>query len=241
MIQKNDLVILSGQDENFFIRAGRGKIGTDHGLIDSDALAGMSAGEMLRTHTGKTFVIRIPRAPDFFAHAKRSGTPMLPRDIGLVTGLTGMNRTDIVLDAGTGSGIAAIFFGGIAAEVVSYEARHEFAEAARETILDAGLCNVTVISGNVLDATGRYDIVHLDLPVTGAHVTHAHALLVPGGYLACYSPFFEQMALAYDTASGLFAEVTSHETIAREMDRSKRGTRPSTRICHSGYLTIARK
>ncbi len=241
MIKNNDLVILSGQGDDFFIRAGSGKIGTDHGLIDSDALAGMSAGEIQKTHNGKAFVIRIPRAPDFFSLAKRSGTPMLPRDIGLVIGLTGMKRTDIVLDAGTGSGIAAIFFGGIAAEVISYEVRHEFAEAARETIQDAGLFNVTVISGNVLDATGNYDVIHLDLPVTGVHVAHAHALLVPGGYLACYSPFFEQMALVYDIASDLFAEVTSHETIAREMDRSKRGTRPSTRICHSGYLTIARK
>ena len=42
---------------------------------------------------------------------------MLPKDIGLVIAYTGMNRHDEVLDAGTGSGIAAIYFVGIAAHV----------------------------------------------------------------------------------------------------------------------------
>lgn len=52
---------------------------------------------------------------------------MLPRDIGMVIAHTGMNRNDNVLDAGTGSGIAAIYFGGIARHVVTYEKRADFA------------------------------------------------------------------------------------------------------------------
>jgi tRNA (adenine57-N1/adenine58-N1)-methyltransferase len=44
-----------------------------------------------------------------------------------------------------------------------------------------------------------------------------------------------------DTAEGLFSSVKAVECIEREMTRSKRGTRPSTRVGHSGYLTIARK
>ena len=73
------------------------------------------------------------------------------------------------------------------------------------------------------------------------HVTHAYALLRSGGYLACYTPFLEQMAIVVDAATGLFCEVHTHELIEREMTRSKRGTRPSTSVCHSGYVTIARK
>jgi len=242
MIQKRDLLVLCGPEKDFFVRAGEGKMGTDHGLLDLDALVGMSPGDILPSHSGRPFVVRLPRATDFFSLAKRSGAPMLPRDIGLVIGLTGMKKTDVILDAGTGSGIAALFFGGIARHVTTCESRIEFVKAAEETIKDAGLSDtVTVVHGDILLATGTFDIIHLDLPVTKAHVSHAYSLLVPGGYLACYSPFIEQMALVYDAASGQFDEVTSHETIGREMDRSERGTRPSTRICHSGYLTIARK
>ena len=166
---------------------------------------------------------------------------MLPRDIGLVIAYTGMNRNDHVLDAGTGTGIAAIYFGGIAAKVVTYEVRQDFVRVAEENIREAGLGNVEVIAGDILQAEGFYDIVHYDLPIGPEHVHHAHSLLRPGGYLACYTPFIEHLCRVMDTAEGLFSSVRSLECIEREMTRTKRGTRPSTRVGHSGYITIARR
>ena len=241
MIEPSDRVIISGYGKTWFVRATDGKIGTDIGLVDLEQLIGKEPGDVIVTHSGKELVIRLPRGGDFFEFAKRSGTPMLPRDIGLVIGLTGMNKNDRVLDAGTGSGIAAIFFSGVAKEVISYERKEESAELARMTVRDAGITNLQIITGDILRESGRYDIVHLDLGLTPDHVQHALALLNPGGYLACYSPFFEQMACAFDTGQGLFDEITSYECIIRDMDRSIRGTRPSTRICHSGYITVLRK
>jgi len=44
-----------------------------------------------------------------------------------------------------------------------------------------------------------------------------------------------------DTAARLFPEIHSYEILEREMTRSPRGTRPSTRVGHTGYVTIARK
>ncbi len=79
-----------------------------------ESLVGKAGGDMITTHSGSQFVIRIPRPTDFFTYGKRSGAPMLPKDIGLVIAYTGMNHNDDVLDAGTGSGIAAIYFGGVA-------------------------------------------------------------------------------------------------------------------------------
>jgi tRNA (adenine57-N1/adenine58-N1)-methyltransferase len=241
MIEPSDRVIISGYGKAWFVRATDGKIGTDIGLVDLQQLIGREPGEVITTHTGKELVIRLPRATDFFEYAKRSGAPMLPRDIGLVIGLTGMNKNDRVLDAGTGSGIAAIFFSGIAREVVSYERKEESADLARMTVRDADISNLHIVTGDILRESGKFDIVHLDLGLTPEHVRHAHALLIPGGYLACYSPFFEQMACACDTGQGLFKEIGSYECIMRDIDRSDRGTRPSTRICHSGYITILRK
>lgn len=241
MIEPTDRVILSGFGKSWFVRATDGKLGTDLGLVDLGQITGKMPGEVITTHSGKELMIRLPRSTDFFDYAKRTGAPMMPRDIGLVIGLTGMNKRDRVLDAGTGSGIAAIFFAGIAASVTSYERREEFAEQARGTIRDAGIDNLTIITGDILQETGRFDVVHLDLAVTRDHVCHAWNLINPGGYLACYTPFFEQMSLVYDAGKAQFAEVASYESIMRDMDRSDRGTRPSTRVCHSGYLTIMRK
>ena len=241
MIEKGDRVILSSGERSFFVHAGGGALSTDFGIFDLDALVGGSPGDRISTQLGDVFTVHLPRPTDFFKAAKRSGAPMLPRDIGLVIGLTGMNRRDRVLDAGTGTGICAFFFSGIAASVVSYERRREFHELACANLKEAGAANVELVCGDVHEATGAFDVVHLDLLLEPSHIVHAHSLLVSGGFLAGYTPFIEQMGLLYDTAFGLFSDVTSYECIIREMDRSERGTRPSTRIGHSGFITIARK
>lgn len=241
MIEPGDRVLLVGEGREFFTRAGKGMLSTDKGQLDLGLLVGASAGDVFTTHTGAKFVLRIPRPPDFFTHGKRSGAPMLPKDIGLVIAYTGMNHNDDVLDAGTGSGIAAIYFGGVAKSVKTYEVRPEFSALAQKNITEAKLPNVEAVAADVLTAEGIFDIVHLDMQIAPEYVVHAYDHLRAGGYLACYTPFLEQMAIVVDAAAERFPEVHTHELIEREMTRSKRGTRPSTSVCHSGYITIARK
>ncbi|MBP1929339.1 tRNA (adenine57-N1/adenine58-N1)-methyltransferase [Methanolinea mesophila] len=241
MIGEGERILLVGPDRKYFVRAGSGTFSTDLGMIDLGQAVGKESGDCIESHNGNSFLILRPRAPDFFEYSKRSGAPMLPRDIGMVIAYTGMNRDDRVLDAGTGSGIAAIYFGGIAKEVTTYEVRPDFARLASANITDAGLTNVHVVADDVLNAEGTFDVVNFDMTLTRDHVSLAHRLLVPGGFLVCYTPFFEHLALVADAAGGLFSEVNSRECIEREMTRSTRGTRPSTRVCHSGYLTVARK
>lgn len=241
MIEPDDRVLLIGEGREYYVRAGKGIFSTDKGQVDLALLVGITAGEIITSHTGAQFTVRIPRPTDFFTHAKRSGAPMLPKDIGLVIAFTGMNHNDDVLDAGTGSGIAAIYFGGIAKSVKTYEVRPEFCALAQKNITEAKLDTVEAVAADFLAAEGTFDVVHLDMQVQPEHIAHAYSLLRSGGYLACYTPFLEQMAIVVDAASEKFSEVHTHELIEREMTRSKRGTRPSTSVCHSGYVTIARK
>ncbi len=241
MIEEGQRILLAGKQRKFYVKAGSGTFSSDLGMLDLDQAVGANPGDSLTSHTGVTFTILVPRPTDFFEHSKRSGAPMLPKDIGLVIAYTGMNNRDMVLDAGSGSGIAAIYFGNIAKSVKSYEIRPDFARLAAKNIEEAGLTNVEVISADMLDATGTFDIVHLDMTITPDHISHAYSLLVPGGYLACYTPFLEHVFVVMDTAQGLFSEITCHEAIGREITRSPRGTRPSTRVCHSGFISIARK
>ncbi len=241
MIEPGDRLLLVGEGREFFVKAGPGKLSTDKGQLELESLVGLSGGDIVETHNGSKFTIRVPRPTDFFTYGKRSGAPMLPKDIGLVIAYTGMNHSDEVLDAGTGSGIAAIYFGGVAKSVKTYEVRPEFSTLAKKNIADAKLTNVEAVAADFLTAGGAYDVVHLDLQIQPEHVRHAYSLLRSGGYLAVYTPFLEQMAIVFDAAEGLFPEIHTHELIEREMTRSKRGTRPSTSVCHSGYVTIARK
>lgn len=241
MFEPGERVLLVGGGRTFFVRAGTGSFSTDRGVLDLDSLLTTSPGGTITTHTGQDFRALSPRAPDFFSRASRSGAPMLPKDIGLAIAYSGMNSRDEVLDAGTGSGIAAIYFGGIAKNVKTYEIRPEFVRTAEKNIMDARLPNVKVLCGDFLESEGIYDIVHLDLSITEDHVNHAHSVLKEGGYLVCYTPFLEHLFTVMDAAGTLFNEVHAHECIEREITRSARGSRPSTRICHSGFLTVARK
>ncbi|PKL63296.1 MAG: protein-L-isoaspartate carboxylmethyltransferase [Methanomicrobiales archaeon HGW-Methanomicrobiales-2] len=241
MIEEGERLLLVSEDREYFVKAGEGKFSTDRGMIDLGALAGMNSGDEIRTHLDVPFRVLRPRPTDFFVHAKRSGAPMLPKDIGIVIAYTGMNHEDSVLDAGTGSGVAAIYFGNIAREVKTYEVRPEFARLAAKNVENARLKNVEVVAADMLEATGEFDVVHLDLTITPAHVEHAFSLLRPGGYLACYTPFLEHTFVALDAATPLFRDVHCYECMERELTRSARGTRPSTRVAHSGYVTIARK
>jgi tRNA (adenine57-N1/adenine58-N1)-methyltransferase len=241
MIEEGQRVLLVGKEREYYVRAGSGTLSTDLGVIPLSTILEKNPGDTITTHKGQVFTILVPRPIDFFAHASRSGAPMLPRDIGFVIGQTGMNRRDRVLDAGTGSGIAAIYFGSIAASVDTYEIRPEFARKAAENIHDAGLENVQVFPGDVREASGEYDVVHLDMHLGMEHVEAACSLLRPGGFFACYTPFLEQMSLVMDTATPLFRRVQAYEVSEREMTRSARGTRPSTRVGHSGFITIARR
>jgi tRNA (adenine57-N1/adenine58-N1)-methyltransferase len=241
MIQENDRVLLSGQKRQFFVRACDKEFSTDKGILNLSDLIGLNSGDLIYTHLQKPFKVIVPRPVDYFSYAKRTGAPMLPKDIGTVIAYTGMNKKDTVLDAGTGSGVAAIFFGGIAKKVVTYEKRPEFAEVCRKNIDDAGLDNVKVRAEDVLLSDGEYDIVHLDMQIEKEHVEHAHKLLKNGGYLATYTPFLEQTFNVMDAAKPVFSEVVCHELIGRELSRTERGTRPSTRVCHTGYITVCRK
>ncbi|MDD5188022.1 MAG: protein-L-isoaspartate carboxylmethyltransferase, partial [Methanoregula sp.] len=156
MIEPGDRVLLVGEGREFFVRAGAGTLSTDKGQLDLMPVVGAEAGEVFTTHTGAQFTLRVPRPTDFFTHGKRSGAPMLPKDIGLVIAYTGMSNRDVVLDAGTGSGIAAIFFGGIAASVKTYEVRPDFSALAEKNIREAKLDNVEAIAADVLTATGTF-------------------------------------------------------------------------------------
>ncbi len=243
MIRENDRVLLSDGKREFYVRAVEKDFSTDKGILKLGDLIGMESGGTIYSHLDKPFKVMVPRPTDFFNHARRTGAPMLPKDIGMVIAYTGMNRKDNVLDAGCGSGVAAIYFGGVAGHVTSYAKRPEFAGICRANILEAGLDNVEVIAGDMLDAEGEavFDVVHLDMQIEKEHIEHAYALLKNGGYLATYTPFLEHTFTVMDAAIPLFSEVVCHELIARELTRTERGTRPSTRVAHTGYITVCRK
>ena len=204
-------------------------------------------GDVVETHLGTAFTVRRLRGPDLFTHLERTGAPMMPRDVGLVVGKTGVATGDRVLDAGTGTGILSAYMGRMGADVVTYEIDAGFADIARENMEIAGVADaVEVRTGDVtddLDELSGFDVVTLDTEDAPAVVERTPTLLGRGGSLAVYSPFVENTREVVATAEEVGLQgIETLDTIQREMDFDDRGSRPSTGgVGHTGYLTFARR
>ena len=232
---------------------------TDLGVLEVPE--DVEAGETIETHLGEQFTARALRGPDLFNHFERTGAPMMPRDIGLVVGHTGVGGGDRVLDAGTGTGVLAAYLGRCGADVTTYERDPDLADVARENMRLAGVTDrVDVRTGDLteqldelvdggdgdesdgLESRNRFDVLTLDTQDAPAVLARAPELLADGGYVAVYSPFVEttREVNAAARSAGL-SEIETLETIQREMDFDERGSRPSTAgVGHTGYLTFAR-
>jgi tRNA (adenine57-N1/adenine58-N1)-methyltransferase len=238
-------VLLVREDREYLREPGE-ELQTDLGVLTIPE--DVEPGDRLETHLGEAFTVRAFRGPDLFTHFERTGAPMMPRDIGLVIGETGIAAGERVLDAGTGTGVLAAYLGRIGAAVTTYEDDSGFAEVARENMALAGVTDrVEVRTGDVtgeLDALAggdAFDAITLDTADAPAVVERAPDLLAPGGHVAAYTPFVEDARTVEKTAreAGLSAETT--ETIQRRMDFDERGSRPQTAgVGHTGYLMIGR-
>ncbi|WP_135302243.1 methyltransferase domain-containing protein [Haloarcula amylovorans] len=232
------------EDREYLLDPGE-RFESDLGILEVPT--DVEPGDVVETHLGTAFTTRRLRGPDLFNHLERTGAPMMPRDVGLVVGKTGVAAGDRVLDAGTGTGILSAYMGRLGADVVTYEVDPEFADVARENMALAGVEeSVEVRTGDVtddLDTLSGFDVVTLDTEDAPTVVERAPTLLHRGGSLAVYSPFVENTREAVAAAKEVgLANVETLDTIQREMDFDDRGSRPSTGgVGHTGYLTFARR
>lgn len=238
-------VLLVRGDREFLVEPGE-EMGTDLGVLEVPE--DVEPGTSLETHLGEEFRVRRLRGPDLFHHFERTGAPMVPRDIGLVIGETGISRGDRVLDAGTGTGVLAALLARAGASLVTYERDPEFAEVARKNMRLGGVAeDVDVRTGDLTESVDElepssFDVVTLDTGDAPDVVEHVPELLVEGGFLAVYSPFVESTREVVAAAREAdLSEIRTRETIQREMQFDDRGSRPSTApVGHTGYLTLAR-
>jgi tRNA (adenine57-N1/adenine58-N1)-methyltransferase len=243
-------VLLVHGDREYLREPGE-ELQTDLGVLDVPE--DVEHGQTLETHLGEPFEVRRLRGPDLFNHFERTGAPMMPRDVGLIVGHTGIAAGDRVLDAGTGTGVLSAYLGRMGAEVTTYERDPDFAEVARGNMemadvadsvdVRAGDVTEEIESGDARADLGEFDVLTLDTEDAPEVVAHAPDLLVRGGFLAVYSPFVEHTRDVVEAAreAGL-ADIETLETIQRRMDFDDRGSRPSTAgVGHTGYLTFARR
>jgi len=212
-----------------------------YGVIKAADLKERKPGEVVESHMGRRFYVLSPGMLDYIRKSRKGPQSVTLKDCGLIAAYTGIHSGDRVVDAGTGSGILAMFLANIVypGRLVSYEIREDFAGIAAKNFSKAGIENIELRMGDVYDGLGDtdLDLITLDLPEPWRVVEHARKSLKPGGYLVSYSPSIEQSKKFFDVLEGFQSETL--ECLTRGWDMKT--VRPYSRmLAHSGFLTFAR-
>src|SRR5947209_8315805 len=222
------------------------------GVIAHDELIGRPEGIVVTTQMGARLLAVRPTFAEQVTGRQRQAQPIYPKDLGAILVGADIHPGARVLEAGTGTGaltMAALRAVGPDGEVVSYEQREEFLEAARQVIASAfgGLpANLTLKAGDIYAGADERDMdrVLLDVPEPwqAAHV--AKAALRPGGIVFAHCPNVSQVQRFFDCLRKErgFGMLEAFELLQRGWTVRGRSMRPSHRmVAHTGFLCFARR
>ena len=222
------------------------------GLIPHDDLIGRPEGVVVTTQMGARLLAVRATFAEQVTGRHRQAQPIYPKDLGAILIAADLYPGARVLEAGTGTGaltLAALRAVGPAGEVISYEAREEFLEAAKRGILETlGELppNLTLKLGDAyLGFEEReMDRVLLDLSEPWQAAPGAKAALRAGGILFAHCPNVSQVQRFFECLRELrgFGMLEAFELLQRGWTVRGRSMRPSHRmVAHTGFLCFARR
>jgi tRNA (adenine57-N1/adenine58-N1)-methyltransferase len=221
----------------------QGDLHTLAGVVKEEDI--IKGKEKVFSHHDKEFLIFDANFTDQMMRIKRGPAVMTKKDIGYVIANTGIDKESVVVDAGAGCGVSAIFFSRVVKKVVSYEINEEFYKTAQKNIEDLEIKNIELKKKDIYEGIDEKDVdlVFLDLTEPWKVAKHAAEALKSGRFLVCYSPTTPQVeeAIREGEANGFLQEKTI-ELMEREWHIEGKKVRPKSRmIGHTGFLVFLRK
>jgi len=125
-----------GRMHQFVLQPG-GSFHTHRGVLSHDDLIGAPEGSVVTATSGTQYVALRPLLADYTLAMKRGATIVYPKDAATILAYADVFPGARVLEAGAGSGALSCWLlraAGPDGEVVSFEARPDFADIARENV-----------------------------------------------------------------------------------------------------------
>ncbi len=223
---------------------------TEKGVIPKEDIINAKVGDVLETHLGKKYTVIEPNINDYVDLMKRRCSILLPQDLGLVVGFTGVGYGSKIVESGTGAGSSLLFFANIVGpegHVSSYEIREDFYKIIQENVDGTNFKNITLHNQDVTEGfeeeDNSTDMVFIDLPKPGDVIEDSYRILKTGGFIAVYTPYVEQFQVVNKIMGKAgFKNIKIREGNVRELEIKNNKTRPNSRMAgHTGYITFGRK
>jgi protein-L-isoaspartate(D-aspartate) O-methyltransferase len=146
---------------------------------------------------------------------------MEPSPLARLLQLAGIRSTDRVLDVGAGTGYASAVLSNIASAVVGLESDASLAAAARSTLADLGVANVTIVEGPLEAghaASAPYDVILINGAVDAVPATLFDQLADGGRLVAVVGEGMRARATFFVKEKGVVSERSAFNAAVRPLD-----------------------
>ncbi len=251
VFQKEDRALIIWGKKRWLVDLSRGKFGTHRGEIDLSRVIGQREGFSLPLGREKAYFFK-PTLAESLMRLKRKTQLIFPKDLAAMLMTSGVQKTDKILEAGTGSGAVLIALLNLVTEgqIISVEKNPEFQALARD--------NVARYFGEIprrvrfvlADAYQEKsfplrkhwaDRIFLDLPEPW-QALHLLKYLRPGGFLIVFNPQIFQIQKVAVALKGTFQDISVCEILERKWLVDEERLRPAELMRgHTGFFLTARK
>ncbi len=229
----------------YYVRDPTKPVQTPWGMISASELKKKS-GSLVVSKQGKKFCLLDADFIDDFQRITRAAQVMLPKEIGHIIATTGISKSSIIIDAGTGSGMLACFLAHLCKNVITYDTEEKNTTVAKQNAATLGLKNITFKKGSIYTKIPEknVDVVVLDVSEPWKAVETAARALRIGGFVVAYTlqaTQLQQVANAIQQDKR-FLLLKNCELLERQWKVAGDIVRPhNIPIGHTGFLTFARK
>ncbi len=237
-------IIIDRKGRKFFFTGS--DVHTKFGVIRADDIKKAKDGSIIESNRGEKFYIIPPSFTDLYKKIKRLPQIIHIKELGMIAAETGVDKESVVLDSGTGSGAAALFFGHLCRKVYSYDVDAENLRYAKENAEFLDIDNINFKNKDIYGGIDEDDIdlIIFDLPEPWKAIDHAAKALKVGGYLVNYSLQVPQMQEFVNSIlkNESFIMLKNIELIERDWKVEGMIARPTSEaVGHTGFLTFARR
>ncbi len=239
------ILLLSKESKSYIVDTVQKKFSCNQGLVD---LTKAKVGKKIKSNTGAEFLVLQPTVTDLLRKAGRGPQIIMEKDSAQIAAVTGITNGWKCLDAGSGSGFAAIMLGNFvkpSGSVVSYEKLERHHNIAKKNVKYCSLEKVVKMKNKPAEqfTEKNLDLILLDMPDADKMVKKCYPALKPGGWLCIYSPHIEQQIKSRkEMEKAGFMSVRTIENIQRQWKSLKGFTHPKpSGIMHTGFMTFGRK